>query len=62
MKLTITILMNNSAFKPSHGFEVTRILRNIIRKFEGDDIFIDLDVMLYDTNGNYVGRVVVSTG
>lgn len=62
MKLTIAIEMNNSAFKPSQGFEVTRILRDITRKFEGDDILIDLDVKLYDTNGNHVGRVIVSTG
>ena len=61
MKTTITIALDNAAFKPSQGAEVARILRNIANKFEGDDALLEgLDVTLYDVNGNRVGDVVVS--
>ena len=59
MKLVISIRCDNAAFDPP-GPEVSRILRELARSLEGEDLTPDSDFRsLRDRNGNKVGKVVV---
>jgi hypothetical protein len=60
MRLTITINLDNEAFAPEPGEEVSRIL-NRVRRELADRHLADLDGLnLQDLNGNTVGSVKVA--
>jgi len=59
MTLNIRIKMDNSAFEPSPGVEVARILHDLANRCEENDCTPGDSVGLRDFNGNKVGTAEV---
>lgn len=66
MKFLLEIDCDNAAFlnddysAPANGQELARILRDLADKVEDFDDVSDFDRVLYDVNGNRVGKVTVT--
>lgn len=59
MKLTVKIAMDNAAFEPINGVEVATILKQIIGKIYDRSFEAGEHMLLYDSNGNKVGKLEV---
>lgn len=53
-KMSLDIEMDNAAFEPNKWIEVSRILRVIARDLDN----LHLPNIVYDINGNTVGKIV----
>jgi hypothetical protein len=59
MKLRVTIQLDNEAFQPEAGSQVSRILRNLADSYDGRDLLPGETFKLFDINGNHVGKAEV---
>lgn len=66
MQFQLTIDCDNAAFlnddynAPANGQELARILRDLADKVESFDDVSDFERVLYDVNGNRVGKATVT--
>ncbi len=58
-ELTIEMSLDNAAFEDDPAPEIARILRQLADKLEGRGI--DDEILLWDINGNRVGKAVITT-
>lgn len=56
-ELTIEMSLDNAAFADDPAPEIARILRQLADKLEGRGI--DDEILLWDINGNRVGKAVI---
>lgn len=65
MQFQLTIKCDNAAFydmdgNPCQGYEVAKILKDLAKKLESFDDVSDFERVLYDVNGNRVGKATVT--
>lgn len=59
MKLKVEIKMDAAAFSPDNGEEAARILRELADEMDGNHYETNWLILLWDRNGNTVGKAVV---
>ena len=65
MQFQLTIKCDNAAFydmdgNPCQGYEVAKILKDLAKKLESVEDVTDFEQVLFDFNGNYVGKAIVN--
>lgn len=60
MKFTLSINMDNAAFEDNPGAEISRILKQLVNRFEHKPFWSVYSGGLFDMNGNMVGTFEIT--